>query len=124
MVVVPAAAPTTRSPLQHPARVVAGAFALAITVGTLLLSLPAARTGAGGATLMEAGFTATSAVTVTGLGIVDTADHWTGFGEAVILGLIQLGGLGIMTFATLVLIGLSGRAGLRNRLLASRRWGC
>jgi potassium uptake TrkH family protein len=72
---------------------------------------------------MEAGFTATSAVTVTGLGIVDTAGHWSGFGEAVILVLIQLGGLGIMTFATLVLVGLSGRVGLRNRLLAQQEVG-
>jgi len=122
-VVVPAAAPASRSPMRHPARVVAGAFAVAIVVGTSLLLLPVARTGPGGATLMEAGFTATSAVTVTGLGIVDTAGHWTGFGEAVILVLIQLGGLGIMTFATLVLVGLSGRVGLRNRLLAQQEVG-
>jgi potassium uptake TrkH family protein len=117
------ASPATRSPLRHPARVVLIGFASAIATGTALLLLPIARAGPGGATPMEAAFTATSAVTVTGLGIVDTAGHWSGFGEAVILALIQLGGLGIMTFATLVLVGLSGRVGLRNRLLAQQEVG-
>jgi trk system potassium uptake protein len=120
---VPATPTPGRAPLRHPARLIAGAFAVAVGVGTVLLLLPIARTGPGGATFEEAAFTATSAVTVTGLGIVDTEAHWSGFGEAVILVLIQLGGLGIMTLATLVMVGLSGRVGLRHRLLAQQEVG-
>jgi trk system potassium uptake protein len=115
--------PRGRSPLQHPARLITSAFAAAIAVGTLLLMLPMATTGAGGATATDALFTATSAITVTGLGVVDTATHWSTFGEVVILALIQLGGLGIMTLASIVLVGLSGRIGLRQRLIAQQEVG-
>ena len=105
--------------LRHPAQVVVVAFAAAIAVGTLLLLLPVARTGAGGASPLEALFTATSAVCVTGLVVVDTSSYWSGFGEAVILGLIQVGGLGIMTFASLLGLLVSRRMGLRSRLTAA-----
>ena len=103
---------------SHPGRVIAGAFFAAVVVGTLLLSLPVARRGPGGAGFVDALFTATSAVCVTGLVTVDTGTYWSGFGQAVILALIQLGGLGIMTFATLFAILLSRRLGLRARLVA------
>ena len=102
--------------MRHPAQAVAGGFAAAVLVGTLLLLLPVARTGDGGATVTEALFTATSAVCVTGLVIVDTSTHWTGFGEAVILALIQIGGFGIMTMASLLGLLVSRRMGLRSRL--------
>lgn len=121
--VAPTHTPRGRSPLQHPARLITGAFAAAIAVGTLLLMLPVATTGPGGATAADALFTATSAITVTGLGVVDTAAHWSTFGEVVILALIQLGGLGIMTLASIVLVGLSGRIGLRQRLIAQQEVG-
>ena len=102
--------------MRHPAQAVAGGFAAAVLVGTLLLLLPVARTGDGGATVTEALFTATSAVCVTGLVIVDTSTHWSGFGEAVILALIQIGGFGIMTMASLLGLLVSRRMGLRSRL--------
>ena len=84
-------------------------------VGTLLLKLPfAAREPIG---WLDAAFTATSAVTVTGLTVLDTGGDFTTFGQAVILLLIQLGGLGLMTFAALVLTLLGHRIGLRQQVL-------
>lgn len=102
----------------HPARIVVGAFAVAITVGTALLSLPFATEAGERAPLLDAVFTSTSAVCVTGLVTVDTASYWSAFGETVILALIQLGGLGIMTVASLLVVLLSRRLGLRARLIA------
>ena len=102
----------------HPGRVIAGAFAGAVAVGTGLLSLPVASAGQGRAGLLTALFHATSAVCVTGLVTVDTGTYWSGFGQAVILVLIQVGGLGIMTLATLFALVLSRRLGLRARLIA------
>lgn len=81
--------------------------------------LPAARVGPGGATLMEALFTATSALCVTGLVTVDTPVHWTGFGHGVILALIQVGGFGVMTFATVVGLAVVRRISFRSKLTAA-----
>ncbi|TDE30685.1 potassium transporter TrkG [Actinomadura sp. 6K520] len=103
---------------QHPAQIVATGFLVTILTGTLLLSLPVATAEPGSASLVDALFTATSAVCVTGLVVVDTGSHWTLFGDVVILGLIQVGGLGLMTLATLFAILLSRRVGLRARLAA------
>jgi potassium uptake TrkH family protein len=89
-----------------------------VAVGTALLSLPVAVDGEERADLLTALFHATSAVCVTGLVTVDTGTYWSGFGQAVILLLIQAGGLGIMTLATLVALLLSRRLGLRARLIA------
>lgn len=104
---------------RHPGQVVVVGFALAIAVGTLLLMLPVSRSGEGHAPFMVALFTATSAVCVTGLIVVDTPTYWTGFGEAVILGLIQIGGFGIMTLASLLGLLVSRKMGLRSRLTAA-----
>ncbi|MFH0242411.1 TrkH family potassium uptake protein [Streptomyces sp. HK10] len=104
---------------RHPAQVVVAGFAAAVAVGTVLLMLPVAREGPGGADLLQALFTATSAVCVTGLVVVDTPVYWTGFGEGVILALIQVGGFGIMTFASLLVVLVSRRLGLRARLTAA-----
>ncbi len=104
--------------LRHPAQFVVAGFAAAVTVGTLLLLLPVARRGPGGAGLVDALFTATSAVCVTGLVTVDTPAHWSGFGQAVVLALIQVGGFGIMALATLLGLLVSRRLGLRDRLNA------
>jgi trk system potassium uptake protein TrkH len=104
---------------RHPAQLVVFAFAAAIALGTALLLLPAARAGEGGAPFMTALFTATSAVCVTGLIVVDTPGYWSGVGEAVILALIQVGGLGIMTAASLLGLLVSRRMGLRSRLAAA-----
>jgi len=105
--------------LTHPYQVVVVAFATAIAVGTLLLVLPVARAGDGGAPFLTALFTATSAVCVTGLVVVDTAAYWSPFGEAVVLALIQIGGFGIMTMASLLGLLVSRRLGLRTRLNAA-----
>jgi trk system potassium uptake protein TrkH len=105
--------------LRHPAQAVVAGFAAAVAVGTLLLLLPIARSGDGGATVLEALFTATSAVCVTGLAVVDTPSYWSGFGEVVILALIQVGGFGIMTMASLLGLLVSRRMGLRSRLTAA-----
>lgn len=96
-----------------------GGFAAVIAVGTALLMLPISRTGPGGASFVEALFTATSAVCVTGLTVVDTPVYWTGFGQAVILLLIQLGGLGIMIFASLIGLVLARKLSVRSRLYAA-----
>lgn len=109
--------------LDHPARLVVAAFLVGVLVGTILLTLPAATAGAGRATVGTALFTATSAITVTGLVVVDTPQHWSGFGQAVILLLIQLGGLGIMTLASMVLLSLSRKLRLRHRLAAQTETG-
>ncbi|MEV0155986.1 TrkH family potassium uptake protein [Micromonospora sp. NPDC050686] len=103
---------------RHPAQVITAGFAAAVVVGTGLLSLPAATRSGERAELVDALFTATSAVCVTGLITVDTGSYWSGFGQAAILLLIQVGGLGIMTLATLFTVLLSRRLGLRARFLA------
>jgi potassium uptake TrkH family protein len=104
---------------RHPAQVIVAAFAGAVVIGTVLLMLPVARHGPGGAPLLTSLFTATSAVCVTGLVTVDTPTYWSGFGEGVILALIQVGGFGIMTLASLVALLLSRRMGLRSRMTAA-----
>ena len=101
---------------RHPSQVVVAGFAAAIAVGTVLLSLPMAKAGPGSATFLEALFTATSAVCVTGLIVVDTGGYWSGFGEVVVAGLIQVGGFGFMTMATLLVMVVTRRMGLRSRL--------
>jgi potassium uptake TrkH family protein len=115
--------PLRRAPgrpvFRHPTQVIAAAFGAAVVVGTLLLMLPVARTGPEAAPSLTALFTATSAVCVTGLVVVDTPTYWSGFGQAVILALIQVGGFGIMTLASLVGLLLSRRMGLRTRLTAA-----
>lgn len=102
----------------HPTRVVPIAFLLAIAAGTLLLSSPIARAGPGGAPFLVALFTATSAVCVTGLTVVDTGTYWSPLGEAIIVLLVQVGGLGIMTASTLLGLLVSNRLRLGQRLLA------
>lgn len=89
-------------------------------MGTGLLMLPVSRSGSGaGAGFLEALFTATSALCVTGLSTVDPATYWSPFGHVVILGLIQVGGIGIMTLASLLAIFVAKRLGLTSRLTAA-----
>jgi trk system potassium uptake protein TrkH len=104
--------------IQHPARLVPLAFLVVVLVGTSLLMLPISRAGPGGAPLMAALFTATSAVCVTGLNLYDTSTYWSGFGQVVILLLFQVGGLGIMTGATLLGLLVTRRLRLSDRLVA------
>ncbi|MEX5296306.1 potassium transporter TrkG [Kocuria sp. CPCC 205268] len=101
------------------AQLIIGGFALALVTGTGLLMLPGARVGPGGASFMEAFFTATSAICVTGLIVVDTPTYWTPFGQGVVLALIQIGGFGVMSFATVLGILLARRLGLTARIMSS-----
>ncbi|MEV4176060.1 potassium transporter TrkG [Nonomuraea sp. NPDC049709] len=103
---------------RHPAVVISAGFGSAVLIGTLLLGTPLATTESDSSHWLTALFTATSAVCVTGLVVVDTETHWSVFGEVVIVLLIKAGGLGIMTLATLIMIIVSGRIGLRARLSA------
>nr|WP_244409122.1 potassium transporter TrkG [Stackebrandtia nassauensis] len=104
--------------LRHPARLVPLSFLAVILVGTVLLALPVSRQGADAAPLLTAAFTAVSAVCVTGLVTVDTGTYWSGFGEVVITVLIQVGGFGIMTMASLLGLLVAGRLRLRRKLVA------
>lgn len=102
--------------LKPPQILVIG-FAVLIFVGAVLLSLPVASASGHRTDVLTALFTATSAVCVTGLVVVDTATYWSGFGQVVILLLIQIGGLGFMTMTTLIFIIAGKRITLKERLL-------
>ena len=99
------------------------AFAGLIAIGTLLLMLPYTRDNGGFTPFMEALFTATSAVTVTGLVIQDTASYWNRTGQTIILGLMFVGGLGFMTIGTFLLILIGQRVTLAQRLLVRESLG-
>lgn len=88
-----------------------------IFLGTLLLLLPFSTTIGHDTTFMQALFTATSATCITGLTLVDTASHWTIFGQLIILGLIEIGALGFMSFTVLLYSLTSKRMDLSTRLL-------
>jgi len=103
--------------MMTPSRVLVFGFAAVILFGALLLTLPQATLNGMGLPFLNAAFTATSAVCVTGLVVVDTATTFTQFGQCVILLLIQVGGLGFMTFATLFAMILGRRITLKERLL-------
>lgn len=104
--------------IAHPVRLLPLTFLALIIVGTGLLLLPVARCSDDVPALMPALFTSVSAVTFTGLATVDTAPFWTPTGRVIILLLVQIGGLGIMTLATLPGLLVGGRLGLRTRLIA------
>lgn len=101
----------------NPAKVMALGFFLIILAGTLLLLLPFSTEPGQEISPLHALFTATSAVCVTGLTVVDTASTFSLFGEIVIISLIQIGGLGFMMFATFVLVLAGKRISLKNRVL-------
>ncbi len=98
-------------------KLILGGYLLIILTGTLLLALPAATKGPGGTPLSDCFFTATSATCVTGLIRFDTYTHWTLLGQLVILGLIQIGGIGFMTVAILVMVFTRRKIGLSQRSL-------
>lgn len=101
----------------NPPKILVLGFAIIILMGTLLLTLPLATEDGKGLSFLDALFTATSATCVTGLVVVDTGDTFTMFGELVILFLIQVGGLGFMTFGTFLFILLGKKISLKERLL-------
>ena len=98
-----------------PARVIILGFLLLIFGGTLLLMLPWSTRTPGGANFLDALFTSTSATCVTGLVVHDTVGYWSGFGQAVILLLIQIGGMGVVTVAVALFIFSGRRIGLKER---------
>jgi len=99
-------------------------FAFLVTVGTALLMLPIATNDGSATRFIDALFTATSAACVTGLTVLDTATHWSPFGQVVILVLIQIGGFGIMAGSTLLLFLFIGRrTTLRDRVLVQESLG-
>ena len=108
----------SRSLFQSPARISVAAFGVLIALGTSALMLPAA-TADRSLGFVDALFTATSAACVTGLVVRDTAHAFSPFGQVVILALIQVGGLGIMTLSTLMLLMAGRRPGLAGRLVVT-----
>lgn len=103
-----------------PTRIIALTFALIILAGTCLLTLPvASRTGQSNG-ILPALFTATSATCVTGLVVGDTWTLWSGFGQAVIITLIEIGGLGFMSAASLFIFLLRKKMGLRQRMVIAQ----
>ena len=95
-----------------PAQVIVLIFALIVLLGACLLDTPAASRSGESCGFLTALFTACSATCVTGLALVDTFTQWSGFGQAVLLILIQVGGLGFMTIFSQI-----GRASCRERVL-------
>ena len=110
--------PTLPKAILHPVRLLPLTFLALTFVGTLLLLLPFAKSGEGSASLEAAIFQSTSAVTVTGLATVDTSTYWTPAGQAIILALAEIGGLGIVALATVLGLFIGGRLGLRTSLVA------
>lgn len=106
--------------LANPFRLLPISFGALIAIGTCLLLLPVSSAPGRDTGFLEALFTATSAVCVTGLTVVDTATHWSDFGRVVVLALIQLGGLGIVTVVSIAILLVSDRIGLSHtRILAA-----
>jgi trk system potassium uptake protein len=100
-----------------PVRILAIGFAVVIFIGTILLSLPISSIDRKPTSFIDSLFTATSAVCVTGLAVLDTGTHWSYFGKTVVLLLIEIGGLGFMSFATLIALILGKKITLRERLV-------
>lgn len=100
-----------------PMKLILGGYLAIILIGTLLLALPCATAGAGSTPVSDCFFTATSATCVTGLVRYDTYTHWTLFGQLVILALIQVGGIGFVTVAILVMVFAKKKITLSQRSL-------
>ena len=103
-----------------PAQSIAIAFAVIILIGTILLSLPAASRTGESHSIVDALMAATSATCVTGLVPGDTFTMWSDFGQTVLLVLIELGGLGFMSMASLVILLLRKKVGLRQRMMMAQ----
>ena len=107
----------------RPTQTIALGFLVVILAGSLILSLPVSAVGGEGTSYIDALFTATTSVCVTGLTVVSTADHWSLFGQAVILSLIQIGGFGVVTIAICGMAAFHRRIGLKNRILIQAAYG-
>jgi trk system potassium uptake protein len=102
-----------------PPQLFVSSFVVLIALGSLALKLLPGVYTAEPLSWLDAIFTITSAVCVTGLTVADTATRFTGFGQAIILLFIQLGGLGVITFSTLIIISLGRRMSLRHEVLST-----
>ena len=109
-----------RSRTANPTKVIAIVFAAIILVGTLLLTLPMASRSGVSCGFRPALFTATSATCVTGLVLYDTWTQWSGFGQTVIICMIEIGGLGFMSAASLVVFLLRKKVGLKQRMVMAQ----
>ena len=102
---------------QPPGRLIAAGFALVILAGAALLMLPVSVRDGAQVTPIDALFTSTSAVCVTGLIAIDTADHFTVFGRTIVALLIQVGGLGVTSVGVGFILVAGKRVGFKSRLL-------
>lgn len=109
----------SRRPAMHAAMVIALGFLIIILTGAVLLTLPVSARSGEPTDFLDALFTATSATCVTGLVTVGTATHWSGFGQVVILLLIQIGGLGFMSLASIASFLTRRTITLRERMVMS-----
>ena len=106
-----------------PPKFLAIGFASITLIGTFLLKLPIATADGTSTPIVDALFTAVSAISVTGLTVVDTGTHWSIFGQIVMLMLVQLGGLGFMTSATWIALMFNRRISLRERMILQEAMG-
>ena len=104
---------------SNPARMISASFAVVIAIGTLLLWLPISSKARVFTPRLDCLFTAASATCVTGLVVYDTYTHWSAFGHGVLLMLIQIGGLGLVTFTSFFNLVVGRKLGLRGMRLAS-----
>ena len=102
---------------QPPGRLIVLGFALVILLGTGLLLLPVSVKDGAQVSFIDALFTSTSAVCVTGLIAIDTADHFTAFGQSIVAALIQIGGLGVTSIGVGLILAAKKRVGLKSRVL-------
>ena len=109
-----------RSKALNPTKIIAITFAVIILLGTAALMLPISSRSGTSCGLRPALFTATSATCVTGLVLYDTWTQWTGFGQAVILELIEIGGLGFMSAASFLIFLLRRKVGLKQRMIMAQ----
>lgn len=100
----------------HPTQIVVLAFGATVAFSTVVLMLPISSASGQMTDFVTALFTAVSAVCLTGLTVVDTGTYWSGFGQVAIMTMIQAGGLGIVSFATVLGLLISGRISLSERL--------
>lgn len=102
---------------QPPGRLITTGFAVVILLGAFLLLLPCSVKDGAEVSVIDALFTSTSAVCVTGLIAIDTADHFTALGQAIVALLIQIGGLGVTSVGVGIMIAAGRKVGLRGRTL-------
>ena len=102
---------------QAPERLIAAGFALVILMGTLLLLAPFSVRDGVRVSVIDALFTSTSAVCVTGLIAIDTADHFTALGQGIVAALIQIGGLGVTSIGVGIIIATGKRVGIKSRVM-------